>query len=52
MILITTTSTAIGHVYAANLWKVFLYYAVDLNNRSPALQLPFPEAAKVSICSV
>ena len=38
----------LAHIYAPNLWKVFCYYSVDLNNRSPTLNVPYPEGAKVA----
>jgi len=35
------------HVYAPNIFRLFLFYSTDLNNRTPPLQMPFPETAKV-----
>ena len=32
--------------YAPNLWKVFLFYAQDVNAKVPDLKLPFPQAAQ------
>jgi hypothetical protein len=34
--------------YGPNIWKVFLMYAQDLSAKVPGLNLPFPEAAKIS----